>query len=73
MAKFLQSGTRVILLNICLLKSFHSTVPKQALQLGNLDFCPYKHFEDPWDTLVQQWLKSLIAASGFENSLTERV
>ena len=55
--RFLQSSMRIILLNIGLLKSFHTTVPKHVFQLGGLYFGLYEPFKDPWYTLVQQWLK----------------
>ena len=63
----------IILLNIGLLKSFHTTVPKHVFQLGGLYFGLYVPFKDPWYNLVQQWLKYLIATSSFVNSVTERV
>ena len=73
LAKFLQSSMRIILLNIGILKSLHTTVPKHAFHLGGLDFGLYEPFEYAQDTLLQQWLKSLIAASRFVNYVTEIV
>ena len=52
---------------------FKTTVPNPTLQLGDLYFVPYKNFEDPRDTLLQQWLKLLIATSEFVNYVMERV
>ena len=69
----LQSSTRIILLNIGLLKSLQTTVLKHAFQLGDLDFGSYEPFEDPRDALVQQWFKYLIVESPFVNYLMERV
>ena len=72
----LQSITRIIILNIDLFNSFQNTVPKHSFQWGGLDFGSYEPFEDPRDTLVQQWLKFLIPASGFVchiDYVTERV
>ena len=70
---FLQPSMRIVLLSIGLLNRLQTKVPKHSFQFGDLYFDLHEPFEDPRDTLVQQWLKYLIEASSFVNSVMEIV